>query len=64
VREGHIDEGVSATALYQRGITSVIDINMRNLARWVDGVYDNTLFNGILAASSPKSANIAGSDDT
>ncbi len=62
VREGHIDEAADATILYQRGITSVIDINMRNLARWVDGVYDATLFNGIAAASSPKSANIGGTD--
>jgi Tfp pilus assembly protein PilX len=62
VREGHIDEAADATLLYQRGITSVIDINMRNLARWVDGVYDTTLFNGIAAASSPKSANINGTD--
>jgi hypothetical protein len=62
VREGHIDEAADATVLYQRGITSVIDINMRNLARWVDGVYDSTLFNGIAAATSPKSANINGAD--
>lgn len=62
VREGHIDEAADATLLYQRGITSIIDINMRNLARWVDGIYDNTLFNGITAASSPKSANIHGTD--
>lgn len=62
VREGHINESVDATLNYQRGITSVIDINMRNLARWVDGVYDTTLFAGISAATSPKSANIGGTD--
>jgi hypothetical protein len=58
VREGHIDEAAVATALYQRGITSVIDINMRNLARWVDGVYDATLLNGTNAVT----ANINGID--
>lgn len=62
VREGHIDEDATATDLYQRGITSVVDINMRNLARWVDGVYDATLFSGVAAANSPISANIGGND--
>lgn len=62
VREGRIDEAASSTVPYQRGITSVIEINMRNLARWVDGAYDTTLFTGIPAATSPKSANIAGND--
>lgn len=62
VREGHINEGASATVPYTRGITSVVEVNMRNLARWVDGVYDATLFNGITDATSPKSANIAGTD--
>ncbi len=62
VREGHIDEAATATVPYQRGITSVIEINMRNLARWVDGVYDTTLFNGIATASSPISTNVAGND--
>lgn len=62
VREGHVNEGDSATVPYTRGITSVIDINMRNLARWVDGVYDTTLFNGIPVATSPVSANINGQD--
>ena len=58
VREGRIDEGISATVDYQRGITSVIDINMRNLARWVDGIYDTTLLNGTNAVSG----NINGTD--
>lgn len=62
VREGRMDEGLSATNAYQRGITGVIEINMRNLARWVDGVYDNNLFAGLPAASSPMSANIEGND--
>ena len=58
VREGHVDEASTANVLYQRGITSVIDINMRNLARWLDGVYDTNLLNGTQAVSS----NIDGSD--
>jgi hypothetical protein len=62
VREGHVDEASSATVPYQRGITSVVEINMRNLARWVDGAYDNTLFTGLPAASSPVSTSIAGTD--
>lgn len=62
VREGHVDEASDATIPYQRGITSVVEINMRNLARWVDGVYDTNLFNGISAATSPVSANIGGDD--
>ncbi|MFN2511992.1 MAG: hypothetical protein ABR568_11180 [Pyrinomonadaceae bacterium] len=62
VREGRMDEALTSTNVYQRGITSVIEINMRNLARWVDGAYDTTLFNAIPAESSPKSANIEGSD--
>lgn len=62
VREGRMDEGLTSTNVYQRGITGVVEINMRNLARWVDGVYDTTLFAGIAAASSPESSNIEGSD--
>lgn len=62
VREGHVDEASNETVPYQRGITSVVEINMRNLARWVDGVYDANLFTGIAAANSPVSANIAGND--
>ncbi len=61
-REGHIDEAADATILYGRGITSVVELNMRNLARWVDGAYDTTLFNGIATASSPISTNINGND--
>jgi hypothetical protein len=58
VREGHVDDASTSTVLYQRGITSVIDINMRNLARWLDGVYDTNLLNGSQAVSS----NIDGAD--
>ena len=58
VREGRIDENASSAVVYERGIVSVIDINMRNLARWVDGVFDNNLLQGTNAVSS----NIDGTD--
>ncbi|MGB7926129.1 MAG: PilX N-terminal domain-containing pilus assembly protein [Pyrinomonadaceae bacterium] len=66
VREGRIDETfttyptpkLATDKLYTRGIGSVVEINMRNLARWVDGVYDTTL----LKATDAVSANI-GADD-
>ena len=32
-----------ANQVYERGITNVVEINMKNLARWMDGVYDNNL---------------------
>lgn len=57
-REGWIDSALDANNIYERGMTSVIEINMRNLARWVDGVYDNTLLRGTSAVS----ANIDGSN--
>ncbi|HMH43354.1 MAG TPA: hypothetical protein VK557_07725, partial [Pyrinomonadaceae bacterium] len=52
VREGRINTGLAANAVYERGITNVIEINMRNLARWVDGVYDNNLLQGTNALST------------
>jgi hypothetical protein len=54
VREGCIN-AVNCDAVYERGITNVVELNMRNLARWVDGVYDTNL----LAGSPAISANIA-----
>jgi hypothetical protein len=54
VREGCIDT-VNCAAVYERGITNVVELNMRNLARWLDGVYDGTL----LAGSPAVSTNIA-----
>jgi hypothetical protein len=54
VREGCIDS-VNCDAVYERGITNVVELNMRNLARWLDGVYDNNL----LAGSPAVSGNIA-----
>lgn len=58
VREGRIDETLNETVVYGRGITSVVDINMRNLARWLDGVYDNNL----LRTTNAVSSNVDGSD--
>lgn len=53
VREGRINSDLfAANTMYQRGMTSVIEINMRNLARWVDGVYDTNLLIGTNAVSS------------
>lgn len=54
VREGCIDT-VNCSAVYERGVTNVVELNMRNLARWLDGVYDATL----LAGSPAVSTNIA-----
>ncbi|MGZ8845905.1 MAG: hypothetical protein ACXW3C_05525, partial [Pyrinomonadaceae bacterium] len=58
IREGRINTSLAADAVYERGITSIIEINMRNLARWLDGVYDNNLLQGTNAIS----ANIAAPD--
>jgi hypothetical protein len=58
VREGHINDSLTSTSLYSRGITSVVELNMRNLARWLDGVYDNNLLSGTNAVST----NIASPD--
>jgi len=56
VREGMINSStLTANAIYERGITSVVEINMKNLARWVDGVYDQNL----LASTNAVSTNIA-----
>jgi hypothetical protein len=42
VREGCIG-GANCDIVYERGITTVVELNMRNLARWLDGVYDTNL---------------------
>jgi hypothetical protein len=54
VREGCINQ-VGCDVVYERGITNVVEINMRNLARWLDGVYDTNL----LAGTPAVSANVA-----
>ena len=53
VREGRINSvNFAANTMYERGLTSVLEINMRNLARWVDGVYDGNLLSGTNAVST------------
>ncbi len=54
VREGCIT-ATNCGEVYERGITSVVELNMKNVARWVSGVYDNNL----LAGTSAVSTNIA-----
>jgi len=58
VREGHLKTSLTQNAVYERGITNIVEINMRNLARWMDGVYDQNL----LANTSAVSANIGKPD--
>lgn len=58
VREGYIKGSLNANTIYTRGITSVVEINMKNFARWVDGVYDGNL----LAGTQALSTNINGAD--
>lgn len=58
VREGHLKTSVTQTAVYERGITNIVEINMRNLARWLDGVYDQNL----LANTNAVSTNIGKPD--
>ena len=58
VREGWYRSELSEFDIYQRGITSVVELNMRNLARWLDGIYDNNLLSGTNAVS----ANIKGTE--
>ncbi len=52
VREGRINSSLSASTVYERGVTNVVEINARNLARWLDGVYDNNLLAGTAAVST------------
>jgi hypothetical protein len=52
VREGHLKTSVTQNAVYERGITNIVEINMRNLTRWLDGVYDQNLLAGTSAVST------------
>jgi hypothetical protein len=52
VQEGAINSSLTANAVYERGISSVVELNMRNMARWLDGVYDSNLLAGTPAVSS------------
>ncbi|HJZ81449.1 MAG TPA: hypothetical protein VKD91_13925, partial [Pyrinomonadaceae bacterium] len=58
IREGRINTSLTSSDVYERGITNVVELNMRNLARWVDGVFDNNLLQGTGALS----ANISSPD--
>lgn len=51
-REGWIDADLSESSIFERGLTSVIELNMRNLVRWADGVYDSNLLSGTSAVST------------
>lgn len=52
VREGWYRNDLDENTIYERGMTSVVDINTRNLARWLDGIYDATLLSGTNAVST------------
>jgi hypothetical protein len=58
VREGWFKNSLDIHEIYERGMTSVVEINMKNLARWLDGKYDANL----LAGTNAVSANINGED--
>jgi hypothetical protein len=58
VREGRINTSLASGSVYERGITNVIEINMHNMARWLDGVFDNNL----LLGSTAVTANVAAPD--
>ena len=52
VREGWYRYDLDEYNIYERGMTSVVDVNMRNLARWLDGIYDTNLLAGTTAVST------------
>jgi len=53
VREGWVRSTMSEQSVYyERGITSVVELNMKNLARWLDGIYDGNLLAGTNAVST------------
>lgn len=58
VREGWYRSTLDRNEIFDRGLTSVVELNMRNLSRWVDGIYDTNL----LAGTNAVSANIAGTE--
>lgn len=51
-REGWVSDALTLNTVYERGITSVVEVNMRNLTRWLDGVYDSNLLSGTSAVST------------
>ncbi len=59
VREGWARSSMSEkNVYYERGMTSVVELNMKNLARWLDGIYDANL----LANTDAVSKNIKGAE--
>jgi hypothetical protein len=52
VREGWISQRLDKNQIYERGVTSVVEINMKNFSRWVYGFYDGNLLAGASAAQS------------
>lgn len=53
VREGWFQSSLNKYNVYpERGITSVVELNMHNLAKWLDGVYDTNLLAGTDAVST------------
>lgn len=59
VREGWYKNTLDSKKVHRdRGVTSVIELNMRNLSRWLDGVYDSNL----LAGTNAVSTNIKGEE--
>lgn len=52
VREGWTQSTLSRDNLYTRGLMSVVEINVRNLTRWLDGVYDKNLLKNTKAVST------------
>jgi hypothetical protein len=58
VREGWVRSQMDETTVWERGITNVVELNMKNLARWLDGKYDGNLLSGTNAVS----ANIKGDE--
>ncbi|HSS20258.1 MAG TPA: hypothetical protein VLL54_09295 [Pyrinomonadaceae bacterium] len=51
VREGCVD-AANCDVIYERGLTNVVELNMKNLARWLDGIYDTNLLAGTQAVST------------
>ena len=51
VREGWINDSQNPFYVYKRGVTSVVDLNMYNLRRWLDGRFDGNLLSGTSATA-------------
>lgn len=58
VREGWYRSSLDRNSIYERGMMSVVELNMRNLSRWLDGIYDANLLSGTNAVST----NVAGTE--